>query len=54
MFSKLLGVIAVIWLVMLVVGRIVGLPLWVWAVMIAVGLIAIIIDRVTTKRNTLR
>lgn len=54
MFGKLLGIIALILLAMMLLGRFIGLPLWLWGVVLGLGLVLYIVDRATAKRNTLQ
>ena len=50
----LLGILVLVLLGMMLVGRVVGLPLWLWGVVLGLGLVLIIIDKAVTKRNTSR
>lgn len=51
--SRIIGIFALIFLGMLVIGHIVELPAWLWVAVLVIGLALIVIDKATTKRNTL-
>ncbi len=54
MFGKLLGIVALILLAMMLLGRFIGLPLWLWGVVFGLGLVLYIVDKATAKRNPLQ
>lgn len=49
----ILGIVGLLWILALIIGRFVDLPGWLWIGLLVLGLLIWIGAKVTTPRNTL-